>query len=149
MSGKYERILYESSVATRKGAQWLQAVTRIGGRDVPRTAVHYMETMIIKYMAKQQRRMPVGRTHIKAHDDEDEEEEPEPKKYKADPPRRKSKVSTKMAAMKESDSEALVETLADTFRQAVEDACKKAVQASLKPEGADAKVQHLESEPKH
>ena len=50
--------------------------------------------------------------------------------------------------MKESDSEALVETLADAIRQAAQDACKEVVQATLKPEGADAKVQRLESDNK-
>ena len=147
-SGKYEHVLYENGVATRKGAQWLQAVTHIGGGDVRGTAVRYMETKIMEYVAKQQRGMLGGRTHIKVEDDEDEEEEPEPKKYKADPPKRKSKPSTKAAAVKESDSEALVETLADAVRQAAEDACKEAVQATLRPKGADAKVQRLESDDK-
>ena len=43
--------------------------------------------------------------------------------------------------MKESDSEAVVETLVDAVRQAAEDARKEVVQAALKPKGADAKVQ--------
>ena len=89
-----------------------------------------------------------GRTHIKVEDHDDEEEEPEPKKYKADPPKRKSKTSTKAAALKESDSEGLVETLADAVRQASEDACKEAVHAVLKPKGADAKVPRLQSDNK-
>ena len=147
-SGKYEHVLYENGVATRKGAHWLQAVTRIGGGDVPGTAVRYMESKIMEYVAKQQRGMLGGRTHIKVEDNDEEEEEPEPKKYKADPPKRKSKASTKAAAVKESDSEALVETLADAVRQAAEDACKLAVQAALKPKRADAKVQRLESDNK-
>ena len=139
-SGKYEHVLYENGVATRKGAHWLQAVTRIGGGDVPGTAVRYMESKIMEYVAKQRRGMLGGCTHIKVEDDDDEEEEPEPKKFKADPPKRKSKASTKAAALRESDSEALVETLADAVRQAAKDACKEAVQAALKPKGADAKV---------
>ena len=102
----------------------------------------------MEYVAKQQRGMLGGRTHIKVEDDDDEEEEPEPKKYKANPPKRKSKASTKAAAVKESDSEALLETRADAVRQAAEDACKEAVQAALKPKGADAKVQRLESDNK-
>ena len=79
-SGKYEHILYENGVAKRKGAQWLQAVTRIGRGDVPSTALRYMETKMMEYVAKQQRGMLGGRTHIKVKDDDDEEEEPEPKK---------------------------------------------------------------------
>ena len=41
-----------------------------------------------------------------------------------------------------------MDTLADAVRQAAEDACKEAVQAALKPKGADAKVQRLESDNK-
>ena len=57
-------------------------------------------------------------------------------------------ASTKAAVVKKSDSEALVEALADAVRQGAEDACKEAVQAALKPKGADAKVQRLESDNK-
>ena len=51
----------------------------VHGGDVPGTAVRYMETKIMEYVAKQQCGMLGGRTHIKVEDDEDEEEEPEPK----------------------------------------------------------------------
>ena len=71
-SGKYEHVVYENGVATRKGAQRLQAVTSIGGGDVPGTVVRCMETKIMEYVAKQQRGMLGGRTHIKVEDDEDE-----------------------------------------------------------------------------
>ena len=86
-SSKYEHVMYENGVAARKGAKWLQALTRVGGASAPPTVVRYMDQKVDQkvdeYIGWKEKDMLGGCTRVKVEELWDEELR-EPKRLKKD-----------------------------------------------------------------